>query len=100
MAKTAGVRELKTKLSEYLRDVKHGETVLVTEHGRVVAELVPPGKVPAAELSRDDKVRHRLLAEGVVSHLGEQGKLPEPKGEAVSPEELEAALEADREDRV
>ena len=41
--KTAGVKDFKTHLSEYLRDVQRGETVLVTDRGRVVAEVRPPG---------------------------------------------------------
>ncbi len=41
--KTVGVRELKNRLSEYLRSVRAGEGVLVTDRGEVVAELAPPG---------------------------------------------------------
>lgn len=40
--KTVGVRELKNRLSEYLRWVKAGEDVLVTERGEVIAELHGP----------------------------------------------------------
>jgi prevent-host-death family protein len=36
-----GVRELKAKLSEHLSRVKAGATVVVTEHGKPVARLVP-----------------------------------------------------------
>ena len=36
-----GIRELKAKLSEYVRDVKMGATIVVTEHGRRVARIVP-----------------------------------------------------------
>ena len=36
-----GVRELKDNLSRYLARVKVGEEVVVTEHGRPVALLVP-----------------------------------------------------------
>lgn len=39
-----GVRELKSKLSEYLRFVAAGEVVLVTDRGRVVAELRKPSQ--------------------------------------------------------
>ena len=52
--KSVGVRELKNRLSEYLREVRAGERVLVTDRGEVVAELAPPGQgthesdVPAA----------------------------------------------------
>jgi prevent-host-death family protein len=42
--KSVGVRELKNRLSEYLRDVRAGERVLVTDRGEVVAELAPPGQ--------------------------------------------------------
>jgi antitoxin (DNA-binding transcriptional repressor) of toxin-antitoxin stability system len=54
--KSVGVRELKNRLSEFLRDVRAGERVLVTDRGEVVAELSPPGQggrepdVPAALL--------------------------------------------------
>ncbi len=41
---TVGVRDLKNKLSEYLRRVRLGERVLVTDRGEVVAELLPPGQ--------------------------------------------------------
>jgi prevent-host-death family protein len=37
--KAVGVRELKARLSAYLRDVQAGEVVLVTDRGRVIAEL-------------------------------------------------------------
>ena len=36
-----GVRELRQNLSVYLRRVEAGETLEVTHHGRVVAELAP-----------------------------------------------------------
>lgn len=41
--RTVGVRELKAKLSEELRAVARGEVILVTDRGRVVAELRAPG---------------------------------------------------------
>ena len=39
--RSIGIRELKSKLSECVREVKRGGTVVVTEHGRRVARLVP-----------------------------------------------------------
>jgi len=42
--KTVGVRDLKNKLSEYLRHVRLGESILVTYRGEVVAQLLPPGQ--------------------------------------------------------
>ena len=43
--KTVGLRDLKNRLSEYVRQVRSGEGVLVTDRGEVVAELVPPGQL-------------------------------------------------------
>lgn len=55
--KTVGVRELKNRLSEYIRQVRAGEAVLVTDRGQVVAELTPPGTIPS-----DSAVPPGLLA--------------------------------------
>jgi antitoxin (DNA-binding transcriptional repressor) of toxin-antitoxin stability system len=59
--KTVGIRELKNRLSEYLRAVRRGESVLVTDRGEVVAEFSPPRngaiepRVPAALLAMSKK---------------------------------------------
>jgi antitoxin (DNA-binding transcriptional repressor) of toxin-antitoxin stability system len=45
MTKTVGLRELKNRLSEYVRHVRKGHRVLVTDRGQVVAELRPPSPV-------------------------------------------------------
>ena len=49
-----------------------------------------------------ERERRQLLADGLVSQMGtqEEGEWPEPTGHGVSRADLEAALEADREDRV
>jgi len=36
-----GIRELKSTLSECVREVKSGRTIVVTEHGRPVARIIP-----------------------------------------------------------
>jgi prevent-host-death family protein len=63
--RAAGIREIKDKLSEYLRLVAEGETVLVTDHGRVVAQLAPPPVYAPPPLSEDEALR-RLAAAGKV----------------------------------
>lgn len=42
MATSVGVHEAKTHLSRLLERVEAGETVEITNRGRVVARLVPP----------------------------------------------------------
>jgi prevent-host-death family protein len=58
-----GARELKNRFGHYLRQVKAGETVHVTDRGRIVAELRPS----APEKTGDQEALRRLAAEGVVT---------------------------------
>jgi prevent-host-death family protein len=39
--KQVGLRELKNRLSEYVRAVRRGECVQATDRGQVVAEIIP-----------------------------------------------------------
>ena len=38
---TVGIRELKAHLSSYIRQVKAGGSVVITEHGKPVGRIVP-----------------------------------------------------------
>ena len=67
--KAIGVRELKAQLSRYLRDVQAGEIVLVTDRGRVIAELRSPTVTPKPETEIDRKLR--LMAERGGLRIGE-----------------------------
>ena len=63
--RSVGLKVLKNKLSEYVRLVANGETVLVTDRDRVVAELVPPrpGRSPLlADAQLASAVREGWLA--------------------------------------
>jgi antitoxin (DNA-binding transcriptional repressor) of toxin-antitoxin stability system len=62
--KAVAVKELKNRLSAYLREVKSGEVVLVTDRGRVVAELRQP--TSDAPLSSLDQAVERLQAQGIL----------------------------------
>jgi prevent-host-death family protein len=73
--RAVGVREVKNKLSEYLRIVAEGETVLVTDRGRVVAQLAPPPTHAPPALSEDEALR-RLAAAGKVRLP--RAKVPSP----------------------
>ncbi len=46
LMKTAGIRELKSRISEYLRDVRSGESVVITDRGEAIAEICPLGYSP------------------------------------------------------
>jgi prevent-host-death family protein len=63
-----GVRELRQHATRYLSRVKAGETVEVTERGRLVALLVPP-EPGASE-------RERLIASGQLMPASRPFRLP------------------------
>lgn len=47
-----GLRDLRHHMSEVLARVRHGETIDVTEHGRLIARIVPVGdRAPAPVLA-------------------------------------------------
>ena len=77
--KSVGLRDLKNRLSEYVREVRSGEAVLVTDRGEVVAELVPPGHgadergVPSALVAL---ARRAQLTLGVPNNAAVYPKLP------------------------
>jgi len=50
--KSVGLKVLKNKLSEYVRLVAAGETVVITDRNRVVAEIVPPRREPESVIER------------------------------------------------
>lgn len=70
-----GIRELKNKLSHYVRQAEAGQRVPVTLHGRVVAELVPPGTGATTGRKRKKKLSRyqQLVADGVIRPALEQG---------------------------
>jgi prevent-host-death family protein len=58
--KIAGIRELKARLSMYLREVQAGEVILVTDRGRVVAEVRPPDSKERAASPSDLRLRQMV----------------------------------------
>ena len=67
---TAGIRELKDNLSRYIRRIEAGERIAITAHGRVVAELVPPG---AGSRTSTSSRFEELVAAGVIRPPLESG---------------------------
>ena len=58
-----GVKELKNSLSKYLRAVRGGEVVQITERGKVVAEI----RSRTARAGDDEQLLLRLEREGLVT---------------------------------
>ena len=65
MQVTVGIRELKAQLSQYVREVKSGKTVIITEHGKPVGRIVP------VEVSLEEKIQE-LIESGFVVWNGQK----------------------------
>lgn len=60
--RVVGLKILKNRLAEFIRLAAGGETVLVTDRSRVVAEIVPPQ--PGRALYANDAVLASAVREG------------------------------------
>jgi prevent-host-death family protein len=94
--KTTGIASLKARLSSYLKMVKAGNEVLITDRGIPIAKLVPID----ATRKTDARIR-KLAAEGLLTLP--KGRLPReilepPKGDPRIGKEVLAALLAERDE--
>jgi len=97
IVRAVGLKVLKNKLSEYVRLAAGGETVLVTDRDRVVAELVPPreGRSPLlADAMLAEAVRRGWVTPPAVVAGG-----PPPRRPVMRFRDLREGLQDDRTDR-
>ena len=88
---------LKNKLSEYVRLAAGGETVLVTDRDRVVAELVPP-RAGRAELLADAQLAD-AVRKGWLTPPALPGSTAPPRRPVARLEVLLSEIDADRGER-
>ena len=77
--RSVGLKTLKNRLSEYVRIAASGETVLVTDRDRVVAEMGPPSPTRSSMLSDAlllDAVRQGWLTPPVSVGRGPPARQP------------------------
>ena len=76
---SVGIKTLKNSLSEYVRAAAAGETVLVTDRGQVVAELVSPRV--RADASPAEQRLGELLRQGLMvpAKVAPKARLPRRK---------------------
>jgi antitoxin (DNA-binding transcriptional repressor) of toxin-antitoxin stability system len=74
--RAVGLKILKNRLSEYVRLAAGGETILVTDRDRVVAEIAPPA--PGRARTADDAALAELVRRGYVTPAlaGPGGRIP------------------------
>lgn len=95
--KAVGLKVLKNKLSEYVRLAERGETVLVTDRDRVVAELVPPERTRSPVLA--DALLAEVVRKGWITPPVLAASTPPPRNPVTSFRKLQKELEEDRSDR-
>jgi antitoxin (DNA-binding transcriptional repressor) of toxin-antitoxin stability system len=70
--KRIGIRELKNHLSSYLKLVKNGECIIITDHNKTIAEI----RQPSAGKSEDKKDNHqKQKIEAYLDKLKSESKL-------------------------
>ena len=92
-----GIKELKNKLSQYVKLASAGETVLVTNRDRVVAELGPP--LPGRAKSVDDAGLADLVRRGILTPPLLRSTSPPPALPSLPLAELLRGLDEDRSER-
>jgi antitoxin (DNA-binding transcriptional repressor) of toxin-antitoxin stability system len=95
--RTVGLKVLKNKLSEYVRLAAKGETVLVTDRDRVVAEIVPP-RSPSGPLLADAMLAE-AIRQGLITPAASPTGKPPPRTPIMTFDELMQELQQDRKDR-
>ncbi len=60
-----GSREFKNRLGRYLQAVREGQTLIITDRGKAVAEVTPASQKDAAASTVDEKLRE-LNARGLI----------------------------------
>ena len=95
--RAVGLKVLKNKLSEYVRLAQGGETILVTDRDRVVAEIVPPRAGRSPEVA--DAVLAELLRQGWVTPAARPLTGVPARAPVVAFEELMRELDQARADR-
>ena len=90
--RTVGLKSLKNKLSEYVRLAAAGETIVITDRDRPVAEIGPPR-------SSVTPFEERGVREGWLKPARIRDGTPPPRRPMVPFDQLMRELDHDREDR-
>ncbi|MGH7277787.1 MAG: type II toxin-antitoxin system Phd/YefM family antitoxin [Candidatus Rokuibacteriota bacterium] len=92
--RAVGLKILKNKLSEYVRLAAGGETVLVTDRDRVVAELVPPAPTRSPFVA--DAILAEAVRQGWLTPPALPSQAPPGRTPVMSLQQLLRELDADR----
>ena len=86
---SVGIRELKMKLSKYLKLVKEGKTLTITEHGKPIGRIIPEG------YSIQERLQG-LVTTGILLQVGSSLPAIEPVTTSMGPKLVSDLVSEDR----
>ena len=90
MEYSVGIRDLKTNISKYMRQVKAGIPITITEHGKPIGQIIPIHDQP------DQKIL-MMIAKGHAEWGGQKLADREPVGYNTGLKQISQIIEEDRE---
>ena len=84
-----GTRELKNKLSEYMRRVKAGQVITVTERGKTIGQIIP------VKASTQERLQ-AVVEAGIAEWDGQKPKAYKPKAVNSSSRQVSELVTEDR----
>ncbi len=90
MEYSVGIRELKTNISKYLRQVKAGIPITITDHGKPVGQIIPIQDHPNQKIMT-------MIAKGHAEWGGQKLADREPVGYNTGTKQISQIIEEDRE---
>jgi len=95
--RAVALKTLEGQVQELVHLAEKGETVLITEHDRVIAELSPPRESQSPFLT--NPALAEAVRKGWITPAGDVSGEPPPRHPVAPTKELLEQLDADRADR-
>ena len=95
--RAVALKTLEKQVNELVHLAEKGETLLITEHDRVIAELSPPREEPSPFLT--NPALAEAVRKGWITPAGDASGEPPPRQPVAPTKVLLEELDADRADR-
>lgn len=86
---SVGIRELKANISKYMRQVKEGIPITITEHGKPIGQIIPVSDRPNTKILD-------MMAKGYAEWGGQKLADRDPVGYNTGTKLLSQIIEEDR----
>lgn len=89
MDHSVGIRELKSNISKYMREVKKGVPITITEHGKPIGQIIPI-------LDQQNSRLLEMIAQGYAEWGGQKLADRDPVGYNTGTKQISEIIEEDR----